>query len=279
MAGPDGPLLNLLEILKPSTAVEAPKVKTGMNVTDLPNDILTNLPHYLYCIDDWYAVIRTCRRFYHTCATTKATFPAFFARRFTKGSLQVHHEVHRDLLVAGSIRQVADWAVKSQENRQELWDAITMEADEGLFKLDVEVARWNVDEVRAIHEAEVRIMEPLCEAIEEESELTHEGHCFSSPRLDDEDDLECHLCTHMDNVRGSLYTFVIYCNFFHADIEESYGQLPLNVGLLGSTFRRCWISKRMYVKRMYGISARTFPHLYPRHELQNLFRKFVLGTK
>ena len=240
MAGPDGPLLNLLENLKPSTAVETPKVETGLNVTDLPNDILTNLPHYLYCIDDWYAVIRTCRRLYHACATTKATFPAFFARRFTKGSLPVH----RDLLMAGSIRQVADWAVKSQENRQELWDVITMEADEGLFKLGVEVARWNVDEVRAIHEAEVRIMEPLCEAIEGESELTHEGHCFGSTRLDDEGDLVCDLCIHMDLVRVILYTFVIYCNLFHADIEESYGQLPLNVGLLGSTFRHHWISKR-----------------------------------
>ncbi|KAM0806412.1 hypothetical protein BDR22DRAFT_30559 [Usnea florida] len=241
MAGPDGPLLNLLENLKPSTAVEAPKVETGLNVTDLPNDILTRLPHHLYCIDDWYAVIRTCRRFYHACATTKATFPAFFARRFTKGSLPVH----RDLLMAGSIRQVADWAVKSQENRQELWDAIDMEADEGIIKLGVELARWHVDEVRAIHEADVKIIEPLCEAIKVESRRTHEDHCcFSSPRCDDEDDSECDLCIHMDHVRGSLYSFVIYCSLFHADIEESYGQLPLDVGLLGSTFRRHWIFNR-----------------------------------
>ena len=265
MAGPDGPLLNILETRKPLTAVEGPKVETGMNVTDLPNDVLTNLPHYLHCLDDWYALICTCRRFCHACATTKTTFPAFFARRFTKGS-----SVHRDILMAGSVRQVADWAVKSQENRQELWDAITMEADEGLIKLGVEVARWNVDEVRAIHEADVKIIDPLCKAIEEESELTHEDQCFSSPRLDEEDDPECDLCTHMGLVRASLYSFVAYCNLFHADIEESYGQLPLNVGLLGSAFRRHWILNRMYV-----FSARIYPH----HELQNLFRKSVSGTK
>ena len=274
MASPDGPLLNLLENLKPSTAVEAPKKETGMNVTDLPNDILTILPHYLYCIDDWYAVIRTCRRFYHACATTKATFPAFFARRFTKGSLEVHRKVHWDLLTAGSIGQVADWAVKSQANRQELSDAITMEADEGLIKLGVEVARWNIDEVRAIHEAHVKIMEPLCEAIAVESGLADKDHyCSSSPR-DDEVNLKCTVCTDMDLVRGSLYSFVIYCNFFHADIEESYGQLHLNVGLLGSTFRRHWIRNRTCV-----LSARIFAHLCPLHELQNLFRTFVLGTK
>ena len=234
MAGPDGPLLNLLENLKPLTAVEARKMETGMNVIDLPNDILTSLPHYLDCLDDWYAAIRTCRRMYHACATTKATFPAFFARRFTKGLLPVHG----DLLMAGSIRQVADWAVKSQGNRQELWDAIAMEADEGLIKSGVEIARWNVDEVRAIHEADVKIIEPLCKAIAVESERTHEGHCSSSQGLDDEDDLKYGLCTRLDLVRASLYSFVIYCNLFHADIEESYGQLPLNVGLLGSAFRR-----------------------------------------
>ena len=269
MAGPDGPLLNLLENLKPLTAVEAPKVETRMNVTDLPNDILINLPHYLHCIDDWYAVIRTCRCFYLACATTKAIFPAFFARRFTKGSWPGH----RDPLMAESIRQVADWAIKSEENRQELWDAITMEGDEGLTKLGVEIARWNVDEVRAIHEADVKIIGPLCKAIGVERGLTHKDDCFSSPRLDEEDDLECDLCTHMHRVRAGLYGFVIYCNFFHADIEESYGQLPLNVGL-GSTFRRHWIFKRTYV-----LSARIFPHLYLRHELQNYFRGLVSGTK
>ena len=274
MAGPDGPLLDLLENLKPLTAVEAPKAETGMNVTDLPNDILTNLPHYLYCIDDWYAVIRTCRRFYHACATTKATFPAFFARRFTKDSLPVHC----DLLIAGSIRQVADWAVRSQENRQELWDAITMEADEGLIKLGVEVARWNVDEVRAIHEADVKIIDPICEATAEKSKLTHEDHCFSSPRLDDEENPECDLCTWMDLGRASLYSFVIYCNLFHANIEEPYGQRPSNVELLGSTFQRRWMYKRRNSLK-YVFSASIYPHLYPHHELQKLFRDLVSGTK
>lgn len=272
MAGPDGPLLHLLEKFEPLTVDEAPKMEAGMNVTDLPNDILTSLPHYLDCIDDWYAVIRTCRRFYHACATTKATFPAFFARRFTKGSLPVH----RDLLIAGSSRQVADWAVKSEDNRRELWSAITMEADEGLFKLGVEIARWNVDEVRAIHEADVKIIEPLCKAIAVESGLTHKSHCSSSQQFVDEDDLKCGLCTRMDQAKASLCSFVIYCNLFHADIEESYGQLPLNVGLLGSSFRCLWMANRRFeieMFEMYVLSATIFPHLYPHHELQNFFRE------
>ena len=265
MAGPDGPLLNLLENLKPLTAVEAPKVETGMNITDLPNDILTNLPHYLYCLDDWYAVIRTCRRFYYACATTKAIFPAFFAKSVTNFFSPINY----DLLMAGSIRQVADWAVKSQENRQELWDAIAMEAGEALINLGVEIARWNVDEVRAIHEADVKIIGPLCKAIEVESGLTHEGHCSS--RLDNEDDLQCDLCIRMDFVRANLYSFVTYCNLFHADIEESYGQLPLNVGLLGSAFRRLWMSNQWGQLAMYVHSASIFPHLFPHHDVQNLF--------
>ena len=268
MAGPDGPLLNLLENLKPLTAVEAPKVETGMNVTDLPNDILTSLPYYLYCIDDWYAVIRTCRRFYHACATTKTTFPAFFARRFTKGSLPVH----RDLLMAGSIRQVADWAVKSQENRQELWDAITLGADHGLVMLGVEIARWNVDEVRALHEADVKIIEPLCKAIKMKSGRT-QNSCCSSPRLDDDYHPKCGLCTRMDCLKIDLYGFVTYCSLFHADIEESYGQLPLNVGPLGSAFRRRWMWNQTCRSAMYVLSASIFPHLCYHHESQDLFQK------
>ena len=128
MAGRDGPLLNLLENLRPL------KATAGIKITDLPNEILTRLPHYLACLDDWYATIQTCRRFYNTCANTKATFPAFFARDHTEGCWLIH----ADLLMAGSARQVANWAITSQQTRQELWDAIHMEDDEGLLKLGVE---------------------------------------------------------------------------------------------------------------------------------------------
>ena len=62
MDGRDGSLLNVLEQLKPLTAVEPARVCSGMKVTDLPNDILTSLPHYLDRLDDWYATVRTCRR-------------------------------------------------------------------------------------------------------------------------------------------------------------------------------------------------------------------------
>ena len=136
MAGPDGPLLDLLDCLRPqlpegaAIAEEASKVvgatttgAPGVQVTDLPNEILAGLPYYLECGDDWYAVVKTCRRFYHLCNNIKATFPAFFAKDYNKGCLPVHI----DLLIAGSARQLADWAVKNQQTRQELWDAILME--------------------------------------------------------------------------------------------------------------------------------------------------------
>lgn len=68
--------------------------------------------------------------------------------------------------MAGSIRQVAEWADKSQGNRQEPWDAIAMESGCRLILLGIELARWHVDEVRAFHEADVKIIGPLCKAAE-----------------------------------------------------------------------------------------------------------------
>lgn len=248
MAGRDGPLLNLLNNLRPL------KPTTGLKVTDLPDGILARLPHYLTCLDDWYATIQTCRRFYQTCGNTKATFPAFFTR--PPRACGLPH--HTDLLMAGSARQVADWAVTSQENRQELWDAIDAEGDEGLLKLGVEIARWSVGDVRALHEADVKVIEPLVKAIAA-NKLKGAGHrrdCRAARTYDglqacDKDERACSVCEYRDLVRTNLFSFVIYCNLFHADIEESYSQLPLNVRLLGSELRRRWMKERMLVYEVY----------------------------
>ena len=72
--------------------------------------------------------------------------------------------------MAGSIRQVADWADKSQGNRHEPWDAIAMECGCRLILFGIELARWHVDEVRAPHEANVKIVGPLCKAAEQRFE-------------------------------------------------------------------------------------------------------------
>lgn len=246
MAGPDGPLLNLLQHIRP------PKAAAGLKVTDLPNEILCRLPHYLACLDDWYATIQTCRRFYHTCGHTKATFPAFFTRRHSDGCLPVHI----DLLIAGSARQVADWAVKSKQNRQELVDAINMEAYEGLLKLGVEIAKWSVGDVRALHDADGKVIEPLVKAITAKRGETHQQDCRAAQTIDnrqpcdedetwDEDEHQCGLCQDLELVRMNLYSFVIYCDLFHADVEKSYSQLPLKCRPLGSEIRRCWVLNQM----------------------------------
>ena len=246
MAGPDGPLLNVLEHLRPS------KAAARLKVTDIPNDILTRLPHFLTCLDDWYATIRTCRRFYHTCGNTKAVFPAFFVRHQKDGCLPVH----KDLIMAGSARQVADWAVKSKRNRFELLDAIHMEADEGLLKLGAEIARWSVGDVRALHDADVKTIEPLVKAIAAKRGETHQQNCRAARTIDrrqtceedetwDEDELKCGLCKELKLVRTSLYSFVIYCELFHADVDIQYSQLPLKCRPLGSEIRRCWMENRM----------------------------------
>lgn len=276
MAGRDGPLLGVLEHIRPL------KATTGLKVTDLPNAILTRLPHYLACLDDWYATIQTCRRFYQFCGHTKATFPAFFARSHTDGCLPVHI----DLLIAGSVRQVADWAVKSWLNRQELLDAIVMEGDEGLLKLGVEIARWSVGDVRALHEAEVKVIEPLVKAIAAKTGVTHQQDCRAPRTFDsrpilykvknwDGEESECSLCENLEFARTSLYNFVIYCNLFHADIEGSYRKLPLKVKLLGSEIRRHFLENRMFPDEWYVHVKAVISQLTPYHESQDGFRKSI----
>ena len=120
----------------------------------------------------------------------------------------------------------------------------------------MEIARWSVEDVRALHEASIKIIEPLGKAIATKRGAIHGQDCgavrlFDGLETCDEDERECGLCKDLKLTWTSLYGFVIYCNLFHADIEDSYGQLPLNVGLLGSELRRLWTDRRMYMYEWY----------------------------
>lgn len=129
-----------------------------------------------------------------------------------------------------------------------------MESDEGILKLGVEIARWSVEDVRALHEADIKVIGPLGKAIAAKRGATHRQHCPASRNLDGlqiSDEYESEYSP-AEIVATSLYTFVIYCNLFHADIEQAYGQLPLDVGLLGSEFRRHWMEYRMFTYEFDG---------------------------
>ena len=101
----------------------------------------------------------------------------------------------------------------------------------------------------------MKVIEPLSKAIAAKRGTPHRPECCAARKSDelascDENETLCALRTDRILARASLYSFVIYCNLFHADIEESYGQLPLNVGLLGSELRH-WMQGRIYKYEWY----------------------------
>ncbi|KAI9876943.1 MAG: hypothetical protein M1830_005229 [Pleopsidium flavum] len=61
-------------------------------------------------------------------------------------------------------RQIADWAVQSDEGSDQLLEAIK-EGPEALLKLAIKVSRLGSNEVRKLHKAKVEVLEPLSRLI------------------------------------------------------------------------------------------------------------------
>ncbi|MCJ1452074.1 hypothetical protein MMC28_002415 [Mycoblastus sanguinarius] len=198
-----------------------------MQLINLPAELLTSLPNYLYSLDDWYSLVRTSRRFYNTCAHTKAVFPPTF----------LEHHPHQ--LLAGSVRQVADWAVESEEKRKLLWDAIT-KGNDGLLNLSIEVAKWSLADVRSLHQAKRNVIDPVT------WELDMKGGPGRHQQLMEMNPTEWEyqnpdnwkLC---EDVERTVYNYLIYCELFHHNIDEAYGQLPSNIDALSRPFREHWM--------------------------------------
>jgi len=87
-----------------ATRVAADAFKAELHITKLPMEILSQIPYMLDSIDDLYALLSTSRLFYQACAGTSA-------------KLAPSRKMDKRLTLAGTVRQVADWAVESPSNR------------------------------------------------------------------------------------------------------------------------------------------------------------------
>ena len=204
-----------------------------MQLTDLPAELIANLPDYLHSLDDLHSLISTSRLFYNTCANTAAAFPPTFAKKYGQSLFPPHPH----LLLAGTARQVADWAVQSEENRQQLYDAITR-GNEGLLDLALQVARLSLNDVRAIHQAKFDVINPLSRVLDSEC---GQGE---RQRYRDSGANEPDVWTVCENVDQALYNYLIYCELFHhsidAALDPSLGIVPLSTEL-----RMHWIAQCM----------------------------------
>ena len=191
-----------------------------MRFTSLPQELLMRLPSYLNSIDDWYALIRTCRSLYQICADTKASFsPQFKLDRISRKA-----PINALPVLAALARQLADWAVQNEDYRQGLWDCIKL-GSRGLLYLSRHVAQLTVNDVRAAYKAKKEVVEPVSKILIEECNQRQLEFC--------------------GDMMVNLYNFIIYCELFHHSIDQIYDQLPPNIHPLALRTRHQWMIECM----------------------------------
>ena len=197
-----------------------------MHITDLPRDLLVLIPYYLHTLQDLYALIRTSRCFYRLCSDTKAKYRPSFRCQDAVFALPPHPH----LLLSAIARQIADWAVQNEDNRERLWHAIYSAPvfdPNGLLSLGEEVAYLGLQDVRALHQTKLEIVDPISRIIDQEIG-PGSRHPLDSTKI----------CEHPQQ---AMYNFIIYCELFHHSIEDAYGQLAPGIEPLSTKLRQHWI--------------------------------------
>ena len=174
------------------------------NLQDLPLEVTSRLPEYLHSLDDWYALIQTSRYLYDTCSSSKAKFPSLFR-------VQKPLTPHPHFVLAGCSRQIADWATDCAENYQHVCATIP-KGNAAMLKLVIEVARWSVEDVRALHRAKVKVVLPVYEL------LKNMGAFKAS--IDGDKILEGVVY---------IYSYLTYCELFHRSIDGAHITYPPHV--------------------------------------------------
>ncbi|KAJ6584686.1 hypothetical protein B0H19DRAFT_1249632 [Mycena capillaripes] len=117
-----------------------------MSLDTLPPELLLNLPYYLHSIEDLYSLFLTCRTLYRACGNPDPkTIP-----RLAANSGRIFFRPHPRLLIAATVRQVADWAVKDDERRFQLEMAI-QGGVEKLLELAIAVSELTIDDIRRLY--------------------------------------------------------------------------------------------------------------------------------
>lgn len=182
-----------------------------MPLIDLPAVILSTIPDYLHSLNDWYALIRSSRVLYTACAASTATYPRIFP-----GDPNDHScSAYGHFIIAGSARQLADWAVHRQENRLRLGKLLDLGGNQELLEFCINIVRWSPAHVRALYKAKVEVIYPLSRLLDGDRTVKNSIQPF--------------------------YVYVIYCELFHHTIDEASGQLPANVVPLPDKYRYHWL--------------------------------------
>ena len=167
-----------------------------MHILNFPNEILTLLTHHLVSLDSLFVLLQTCRRFYQICSSSRAALPPVFRAPPDRVLLSPHPH----LLLAGTARQIADWAVQSESNRLLLLESLS-NGPPGLLELAKQISRLSLKDVRTLYSKKARLLNPLARMIE--------GDCVNYP--------ENGTCK---NQEVALLNYWVYCELFHHSTDR-----------------------------------------------------------
>lgn len=178
-----------------------------MRLLDLPSDIINLLPNYLYSINDLYSLLSTCKALHTAHAYSLAKLPPILPRLYGQPLLPPHPH----LILAGTARQVADWAVLSRANRTALYDAL-LEGNDGLLKLSERVAGMSLQDMRNLHDLKYNLLNPLAKIVDVEA----------GPQMvrDEGNDPDNYSWTIVRDPDVALLNYWIYCELFHHNADE-----------------------------------------------------------
>lgn len=136
---------------------------------DLPDELLLQLPMYMYNIEDFKNASSACRRLRAVFADT---LPKTILR-LASSSAPTFFSPHPDFLVLAVARQIATWALASDAEREARAERLVeafREGTKGILALslqdDVEGVGLTMDDIRRMYEARFNIINPLNKRID-----------------------------------------------------------------------------------------------------------------
>ena len=174
-----------------------------MQLLELPSELLHLIPFYLHSVDDLFSLLRTCHVFFAVCCKHPAKVPVSIAPLYGQRALPPHPH----LLLYGTARQLADWAVESSANREALLSSIER-GNEGLVKLAERVAQWSLSDVRSLHALRSDVLVPIAKKLDVQI-----GPASREARS---------VFTVCEEVETALLNYLIHCELFHHSIEKSH---------------------------------------------------------
>ncbi|KAJ6620731.1 hypothetical protein B0H10DRAFT_2020314, partial [Mycena sp. CBHHK59/15] len=174
----------------------------SLRLDTLPPELLLGLPQYLYSIEDLHSLFSTCRTLYRTCSNPDPKY----ILRLAANSGRVFFRPHPHLLIAATARQVADWAVQS-DDRRALLEVAVQGGVEKLLELAIDVAGLTLHDIRKMH---ADVINPL----DRQLDLAIGPASGRRPM------------TVCNDPETTLFSWAIYGELFHHSLELAYLPLP-----------------------------------------------------